>query len=247
MRIEDANVQTIRDLWSRTEPRLGKARALEDAAQTLAEAVVGQFSDSVTLARVFVTLPFEGLPPDVHTFAQTLAEGAHVESELRPDTRILSLVGTSGKEPEWNDRRRSKGHVGIPLSSARFVAGIPMISRLLKELGVPIEWIDRRDTEIVTKKLGDVSGLFHVDNAVEATDHEGRKIIAAQDFVREYRIRSVFGVGGAYVGGNIVVLIVFCHDAVPRRAAERFLPLVHLFKSKTTALASPNKAFAQAT
>ena len=77
-----------------------------------------------------------------------------------------------------------------------------MISRLLRELGVPIEWIDSHDSEIIRKAVGDSSGLFFVDDAAAAKDHEGRNIIVAQDFVSAQGVKSVFGAGEAYANGH---------------------------------------------
>ena len=37
----------------------------------------------------------------------------------------------------------------------------------------------------------------------------GRKIIAAQDFVAAHGVSSVFGIGGAYSTGQMVVIVLF--------------------------------------
>ena len=142
MKIDQATASTVSDLWKRLQPRVEESERLEDAAQALATALHTQFDESVVIARVFVTVPFGDLPEDNKTFVKGLAEGAGSGTDLKPGTPVLSLVGTHGQESDWNDRRRSKGHVGIPLISSAFVGAIPMISRLLKELGVPIDWID---------------------------------------------------------------------------------------------------------
>lgn len=73
---------------------------------------------------------------------------------------MLSLPGTHGQEADWNDRHKSTGHVGIPVISSASVGTIPMISRLLKELGVPLDWIDSHDSEIIKKAVAESSGLF---------------------------------------------------------------------------------------
>ena len=118
-----------------------------------------------------------------------------------------------------------------------------MISRLLKELGVPLHWIDSQDSEIIKESMGRSTGLFFVENAAEATDHQGRKIIAAHDFVSNYKVKSVFGTGGAYPTGQIVILVVFCRDVMSRTAAERFLALTVLFKEKTKRLVGSARIF----
>ncbi len=151
-------------------------------------------------------------------------------------TLVLSLLGTQGVEEPWSDRRASVGHLGIPLLSSAFVEEIPMISRLLEELGVPLSWIDSQDADLVQRSLGRAAGLFYVENASEAVDARGRHIISAQDFVATYGIRTVFGVGGAYFDGAVLALVVFCHDRVDRSAASHLMSLTSFFRSRTTQL-----------
>lgn len=195
----------------------------------------------MALARVFTTVRFESLPQSSQEFVSELAASA--DAELHAETPVLSLLGTHGDQESWKDRRRSEGHVGIPLISSAFVGAIPMISRLLKELGVPLDWIDSHDAAVIEKTLGDSESLFFVDDASEATDDQGRKIIAAQDFVTGYKIQSVFGIGGAYAGGQILVVVVFNHDRLDRVVAEHFLPLATLFKSNTEGLVAEGRIF----
>ena len=119
-----------------------------------------------------------------------------------------------------------------------------MISRLLAEFGVPVEFLDTHDTDLVVQTIGKTAGLFHVDEASEAKDGAGRKIIPAQDFVSDYGVRTVFGVGGAYDTGQMLVLVAFCRERFPRAVAERFLAMVTRFRSDTTLLAGSGRVFA---
>jgi hypothetical protein len=246
MRIEQATSQDVSELLAQVETRIEGAQALEDAAQELVAALQQQFDESVVIARAFVTVPYGSLPAKNQEFVRNLAESAGAAADLKPATPVLSLIGSYGQETDWRDRRKSKGHVGIPLISASFVEAIPMISRLLKELGVPMTWVDSHDSEIIAKTMDPSGGLFFVDNAAEATDHQGRKVIAAQDFVSTYGVKSVFGAGGVYPGGQIVVIVVFCRDAFAKTAAERFLELNSWFRNKTDSLAQSTKIFAEA-
>jgi hypothetical protein len=229
MKIDQADSAAVTGLWGEIEPKIKQSTFAEQAAQELSAALYSKFSESVVLARVFLSVPFDSLPDANKDFVRKLAHSAGGASDLKGSTPVLSLVGTSGQEPDWSDRRKSKGHVGIPLVSSSFVGAIPMISRLLRELGVPIEWIDSHDSEIIRKAVGDSSGLFFVDDAATAKDHEGRNIIVAQDFVSAHGVKSVFGGGEAYANGQMFVFVVFCRDAFARETAEQFSSLTGLF------------------
>jgi histone H3/H4 len=246
MRIDGATTSTVATLWASADLAVRRATCLEEAAQALAESLHTTFEESVVIARVFFTVPFGELPSANREFVEHLADSAGAAAELNAETPVLSLLGTHGSEPAWQDRRRSKDHVGIPLISSSFVGAIPMISRLLRELGVPVHWVDRHDSEMIASAVGDAEGLFFVEDAGEAVDQEGRKIIAAQDFVADRGVKSVFGLGGAYEGGEIMVIVVFCRDRFTREVAESFLPLAKLFITKTSRLASPGMVFSPA-
>ncbi len=244
MRIEDVTEASAIAFWNGVNPKLQQASCLEEAAQEVATAFHNQFDESVVLARVYATVPFAELPDANQTFVRELAASAGAAANLRSTTPVLSLIGSHGQEAAWCDRRNSQGHVGIPFISADFVNAIPMIARLLHELGVPSDWVDSHDSDMLIETIGRSTGLFHVEKAAEAVDHDGRKIIVADDFVSDYRVHSVFGLGEAYPSGQMLVIIVFCRDDVSRAAAECFLTLTNLFVSQTTSLATEKKIFA---
>jgi len=244
MKMQDVTAVSVSQLWANVEPKVQQAERLEEAAQELVAGLYHQFHESVVIARVFVTVALGDLPASNQGFVENLAKSAGAVTGLKSATPVLSLVGTYGQEANWQDRLRSQGHVGIPLISSAFVGAIPMIARLFKELGVPMDWIDSHDAETMVQTIGDKAGLFFVEDAASATDQEGRKIIAAQDFVSDHNVKSVFGVGGAYPNGQMVALIVFCRDTFARSVAEQFLPLADLFKSGTQAFLETGQVIA---
>jgi hypothetical protein len=247
MKIDRVTDATIRELWSGIEPRVRHATTLEEGAQALATELHTQFAESVVLARVFLTVRFDGLPADVRAFVENLARSAGKTSHPLPGLMpVLSLVGTQGQETGWNARRSSRGHQGIPLMSAAFVGAIPMIARLFREIGVPLTWIDSDDAQRIATAVGHSAGLFFVPDAESAVDDHGRKIIAAQDFVSAHGVRTVFGTSAAYARGQLLVIVVFCRDQVARATAERFLALADLFKGQTASLLESGKVFAAA-
>lgn len=222
---------------------INKSTSLEAAAQAYTRLVYDALNESIVLLRVFATVPARDLPAPNRAFVTSLAESAG--HQLHDDTLVLSLLGTMGSESAWCDRRRSVNHIGIPLVSREFVTRIPMISRLLQQLGIELDWFDRHDTAIVGQTFGLQSGVFYVEDAAKAVDRQGRNIITAQEFVANYGIQTVFGVGGGYVGTPVyTTIITFCRDHVERAQAENFRTHIDRFKAETEALARQGRIFA---
>ena len=242
-RIEEITPMDILDLWAGVESEVAAASTLEQAAQALATALHTCLRHSAILTRVFVTADLAILPDDITRFVETQADRSGATDQLHGSTPVLSLIGTHGDDPRWNDRHHSEAHAAIPLISADFVNDIPMISSLLKDLGLPLDWMEHKSSNVIQRTIGQGAGLFFVENAALATDDQGRKIIPAQDFVNDHGVESVFGISGAYSGDEILVVIAFCTEQFPKAIAERFLPLVSLFKSGTGALVSAGRIF----
>ncbi len=120
-----------------------------------------------------------------------------------------------------------------------------MMSRLLKQLGCGIDWIDSTDTELVAKTFKNLSGVFFVQDASTENDNEGRRIIAAQDFVAEENVKTVFGIGGCYLGTSIFfTTIVFVREFLDKERVERFMLQANKFKTATLRLVTEGKIFA---
>ncbi len=207
-----------------------------------------EFEGSIVLARLFATVPFGMLPPSNVEFIRNLADAKGLTPLIHNHSPILSLLGTSGQEDTWNDRRKSQGHIGIPLVSADFIDQAPMMSRLLKSLGLSLDWLSGNGTGITQSTMGKMAGLFYVPEARTAVDEKGRKIIAAQNFVAKYNIRTVFGIGGGYIKeATFIVLIVFTREQIDEERARCFLPLATVIKAATTGLLLRGKIFNTAT
>ena len=239
---------SLRDLVSLqdkiAEQSSGRAN-LEDAAQHYMSILYETLSESIVLARLFAAIPFGELPETNKAFVASLAESAGIGELIRDRTLVLSLLGSRGYKPEWNDRRNSQGHVGIPLASSDFIDRIPMMSRLLKQLGAGIDWIDADDTELVARTFENLSGVFHVRDAKTEVDNQGRKIIAAQDFVEAESVKTVFGIGGCYLGTSLFfTTIVFLREFLEKDVVERFMLQANKFKTATLDLVDDGKIFA---
>lgn len=214
--------------------RIPNIQSLEEAAQHYTATIYEHFEESIVLIRYFATVPYEELPPRNKEIVTDFARSKEVSQLLHPHTPILSLLGTSGMRPEWNHRKQSQGHMGIPLVSSVFIDAIPMMSRLLQELGIGLDWLDSHDSKIAEKTMGVISGLFFVPEAANEVDKRGRKIIAAQDFVAKYSVRTVFGFGGGYIGTkSMVVTIMFLREVIQKKQAELFASSMIRFRTMT--------------
>jgi hypothetical protein len=232
------------DLQDKVAQQVAGSAALEDAAQRYMSVLYESLTESVVLARFFATVPFGELPGRNREFVMDLVTSVGMADEIKDETLVLSLLGTRGLKPDWNDRLQSRGHVGIPLVSSSFIDRIPMMSRLLKQLGAGIDWIDSNDTELVARTFENLSGVFHVRDAKTETDSQGRKIIAAQDFVEAEGIKTVFGIGGCYMGTLLFfTTVVFLRDYFEKDAAEKFMIQAGKFKAATSSLVDEGKIF----
>lgn len=244
--INDFSSQNHTALAREVQRHTRGAPSLESAAQAFTKLIYDTFPDDIVLARVFVTVPYLNLSSDVRAAVDRLAQQTGVRDRMRDDTLVLSLIGTTGLEAPWNDRKRSVGHAGIPLATSDFIDAIPMVARLLRDLGVGLDWIDTRDTSIVARSLGSSSGLFYVQDAGAAVDHLRRKIIAAQDFVKRYGVKTVFGLGGGYLGtSSFLASIVFCRTQIERGKIEPFMGLVNRIKVSTSQLVEQGRLFTE--
>ena len=236
-KISTIDTTSLTLLLERVKEQTKGCETLEQAAQIVVDILSEELGDRLGLARVFATVPFGELPESNRTFVTNLATTNNIMPLIKNDTLILSLLGTRGAKPEWNDRHKSQGHMGIPLASVSFVEKIPMISRLLKQVGLDLDWIDSEDTDIVTKSISGISGVFYVQDAEQAVDNQGRTIIPAQDFVSANNIQTVFGLAVGYPKSKkFVTIIVFCREMLDKDEVELFTPLIDAFKANTASL-----------
>ena len=218
--------------------RCEDAGTVEAAAQRLCSLVYETFPTSV-LVRVFAAVALERLPSAIQRQVSALAAALEIAPALKPTTPVFTLLGTRGKLESWNDRRMSAQHFGLPLISSEFVAAIPMMSRLLEQLGLDLKWLD----DATPKAKANVAGIFHTEDAKAATDAAGRLVIPARDFVDQHDVQTVFGVGGTYRDGTLLSLICFTAEHIPHAAGARYLPLFLQFRASTAAALERGRIF----
>ncbi len=220
---------------------VGRATSLEEACAATTQILFEAFPSTV-LARFYATVPYERLAATEKAFVDDVAD--RTGQVTRSDMPVLVLFGTHGVEEAWCDRKQSRGHLAIPLVSAAFVEGIPMLSRLLKELGFDLAWLDEAPELHARKLVGGFNGVFFVDDATRVRDAAGRLVIPAQDFVAAHDVRSVFGMGGLYPDGTLVAGIVFSKETLRRASLDKLKAIITTFKADTFGIVRNRKLFA---
>jgi len=190
----------------------------EEAAGRIVRLLRNEFLDQegrpeCALVRVYKTHRYAELPDDLKAFARSIDPTA----ETLPDVRCLVLMATAGDEPAWNSRFESRGHRAIPLTSEQAVAQAPMVSQLIRQMGLPIAMVLRPGPALLLDAGEKTQNVFYVPVA------PGSPYIVAQDeFVRPYGIRSVVGFGGMTATGELVAAILFSKVPVSGAVADQF-------------------------
>ncbi len=216
------------------------APTLQSAARAFVDALLELAPATTVLARVLVTQPYRDLPSEEHAFVDRLAKERGVRARLRPDTPVLTLLASRGVRPAWNDVRGSLGHRAVPLTDGRFVRTIPMVGRMLEDLGYPIDALPSGDARPPGPRLGDGMGVFHVRDAAEP---ENEAVVPSRAFVVEHGVRSVFGLGATYVDGSVLVVLVFSRDLVDRETVMGLAPLAATLKRRTYPAVAAGRVF----
>jgi hypothetical protein len=179
---------------------------------------------AMALVRIFKTHRLGELPEDLQTIAR-----ATKNEKLNPETMCLTLMGSSGANPRWNQRKFSKGHQAIPLIDTPSVHRIPMIASLIQGFGLDIEQLLQDDPLFLEAFGHSTFNVFFIKEAL------GSQWIPSQDdFVIPLRIKSVLGCGGLLPGGDVFAVVMFSRFTIPDDTAAVFRSLSVTFRSVLT-------------
>ena len=196
-----------------------QASSMEDVALRVVQHFRQEFIDKDTgesalpLVRFYVTQRGKDLEPSLQDFA--LAAGT--DSFAEHDMTCLALLASAGEKAAWNDRRQSLSHKAIPLPSVEALHRLPMVSQLVKQLGLNPRHIIEPDPTLFRDLEERTYNLFYVS---EARDSEF--VPAQNDFVVPYGIRSVLGFGGVLPDGMLFAVILFSSVPIPASCVEAF-------------------------
>jgi hypothetical protein len=229
---------------ARMRSRARRGRSLQACCQSVMEDFQETFGDSIALARTYATVPFNLLPEADQVFVEKIVDSQNARDLLKGDTRVLSLMGTAGVRPEWGRRYGSHGHLAIPLLSEDFVSEIPMLANLIQQLGTSRSWYQKHTGPSThVNNFGVFTDTFFVPDASQSVDSAGRLMIPAQDFVEEFGVRSVFGVGGEFLIEGIVVVSIFFSREQLQSTPKWLLRLPLLLATVTRALVADGKLY----
>jgi len=203
--------------------KLGEgASSVQDVAQRIASYLYRQLGNDQTgrqdcaLVRCFLTRAYGELDPQ----SQDCARRALACGPGSLDMKCLTLFGTAGERPEWNERGRSRHYRSIPLTGSQSVAQFSMVSQLLQQLGVALESKTQPESDLLVDGAEQTYNVFHVPDA------KGSPFVPAQkEFVIPFGIESVLGFGGVLPSKEFFAVILFSKQKISRETAELFKPL----------------------
>lgn len=216
VKLDQFTVADAVELGGRLRTAAPGATSMEEVANAILRIICdGTASDedqsSCVLVRCFVSDARSRLP-------ERLAKLVPLTEDDDPDGQSLALLATEGEEAEWCDRRRSVHHQVIPLVGSAMPETFPMITRMFRQFGIPISALLSRSVDSFVDPAERAFGVFHVEHASGSAD------VPDQDFIAEYGVASVLGIGGPLPTGDVFAVLIFSRDPIDRQVAELLQP-----------------------
>ncbi|NES07761.1 MAG: sensor histidine kinase, partial [Okeania sp. SIO2F4] len=161
---------------------------------------------SCVLIRLFKTHSYGKLTPELQKYVQNILK----KTEIKDDLKCLTLLATTGEKPEWNYRDKSVGHQAIPLVNEEAIAKAPMISQLIKQLGLEPGIFIQPDPSLFVDVEKQICQIFYVSDALDSP-----YIPAKKSFVIPFNVKSVLGCGGLLPSGDTFILLIFLKVELP--------------------------------
>jgi len=222
------SISDMTDCASELRKLGGEASSAQDVAQRIASYLYRQLGNDQTgrqdcaLVRCFITRAYGELDPQ----SQDCARRALACGPGSLDMKCLTLFGTAGERPDWNERGRSRHYRAIPLTGSQSVAQFPMVSQLLQQLGVALTSKTQLESDLLVDGAEQTYNVFYVPDA------KGSPYVPAQEeFVIPFGIESVLGVGGVLPSKEFFAVVLFSKQKISRETAELFKSLAKSIKS----------------
>ncbi len=214
IRLDHLSLRGLNQCGAAIRAMSDEATSREDVAERLVRFFYERFTDkegqpALALVRCFETRAVNELSDDDQSMVQTLVP------DPNPQSMCLQLIATAGEQQQWNDAGLSEHHRLIPLPSEAAVERLPMIARLIRELGLDVGGVINASTDLMVDSID--TKVFHVPVARGCPD-----IPAQEDFVIPFGIRSVVGFGDLLPNGNLFAVILFSKVPISPECALLF-------------------------
>jgi hypothetical protein len=193
------------------------AESMEEAAGAIVRYLYENLRDpkgrACVMVRLYKTVAYGDLPADLRDFGGR----SMLTDSFCANTKCLTLLGTAGDQPEWNNRRTSRRHQSIPLPSEQMIEPTPMISEMLRLFGVEPSALLESAPEVTHQHEQKTSNVFFVPDALISPF-----MTAQTEFVARYVVKSALGFGGRLPSGNLFAVIMFTRVPIPPETAQMF-------------------------
>lgn len=223
----------------------GSTRCLADFAQAACRSVHERAEGRIGLLRCFLVGRLSEQPAGNQAVAREWMRRQDQTSALQPTTPTLALIGSAGTDPGWNDRKRSIGHMAIPLVSSRLIAHVPLVASLFEQLGVGLDWLEAPEAGAIREVGQRAERQFFVDDISKLLvgRREGKPVGGKR--VLQSQLRCGFGSSSPYMTQDAFVIVVgFAERALDPRAASLATMLVRYVRAGTYRMVDAGRWFA---
>lgn len=202
--LSEIGYRELSELAERMERMAGHVASQEAFAQKVCQMLHLELLErdggtSTVLVRCFGVVPWCELTPPLQAFAARISPGVALEG-----VPCLTLLGSAGVEPTWDDRRLSEGHQAIPLQSAAALERIPMVRQMLRQLRLDVL------KDEASMPMVEIADARRADRVFFVPDAPGSPHIPDQaGFIRPYGVVSVLGLGDMLHSGRAFAVLLF--------------------------------------
>lgn len=223
----------------------GSSRCLADFAQAACSSVHARSEGQIGLLRCFLVGRLSVQPTGNQAIAREWMRRQEQPTQLPADTPTLALIGTAGTDPGWNDRKRSVGHMAIPLVSSRMIIRVPLVASLFEQLGVGLDWLSDPRPGAIGEVGQRAERQFFVDDISKLLlgRRGGAKPIGGKR-VLQSQLRCGFGSSSPYMTQDAFLIVVgFAERALDPRAANLATMLVRYIRAGTYRMVDAGRWF----
>ena len=225
----DYSLGQVSDLRDELQRIATPCQSLREAAELCLDRLCDEFPETLVLARCYVTIPFRFMPEREKEHAERAADELSVRDKLGRDATVAVLAAARGRSAASSRRH----HLAVPILTPECLTPIPLVGRILSTNEMALPWLKRQETLIVRETTGRMAQLILVEDAATTLSSDGSKAVPDQDLVREHGVHSVLAMGGHYLNGGALVLVLFTTESLTHDQATKFTTLVNAMKTAT--------------